>query len=92
MKSAQLTAIGPAENVVKCIDVADPGAPGEGEILVDIVACSINPADILMIAECFVKKAVFFQDYAHLLPVESPEKVVDEIILFVNDLNTREKE
>ena len=37
-------------------------------------------------------KAVFFQDYAHLLPVESPEKVVDEIILFVNDLNTRKKE
>ena len=49
MKSAQLTAIGPAENVVKCIDVADPGSPGKGEVLVDIVACSINPADILMI-------------------------------------------
>ena len=49
MKSAQLTAIGAAESVVKCIDVPDPGAPGEGEVLVDIVACSINPADILMI-------------------------------------------
>ena len=49
MKSAQLSAIGPAENVVKCIDVPDPGAPGEGEVLVDIVACSINPADILLI-------------------------------------------
>ncbi len=49
MKSAQLTAIGPAENVVKCIDVPDPGAPGKGEVLVDMVACSINPADILMI-------------------------------------------
>ena len=49
MKSAQLSAIGPAEKVVKCIDVADPGAPGKGEVLVDIVACSINPADILMI-------------------------------------------
>jgi NADPH:quinone reductase-like Zn-dependent oxidoreductase len=49
MKSAQLTAIGPAESVVKCIDVADPEAPGKGEVLVDIVACSINPADILMI-------------------------------------------
>ena len=49
MKSAQLTAIGPAEKVVKCIDVAAAGAPGEGEVLVDIVACSINPADILMI-------------------------------------------
>ncbi|MGD8475711.1 MAG: zinc-dependent alcohol dehydrogenase family protein [Burkholderiales bacterium] len=49
MKSAQLTAIGPAENVVKCIDSANPGKPGKGEVLVDIVACSINPADILMI-------------------------------------------
>ncbi|UCD69571.1 MAG: zinc-dependent alcohol dehydrogenase family protein [Betaproteobacteria bacterium] len=49
MKSAQLTAIGPAENVVKCVDVPDPGAPGEGEVLVDIAACSINPADILLI-------------------------------------------
>jgi pimeloyl-ACP methyl ester carboxylesterase len=37
-------------------------------------------------------KAVFFQDHAHSLTVESPEKVVDEIILFVNDLNTRKKE
>ncbi len=48
MKSAQLTAIGPAETVVHCIDVLDPGAPGEGEVLVEVVACSINPADILM--------------------------------------------
>ncbi len=48
MKSAQLTAIGPAETVVKCIDVLDPGAPGDGEVLVEVVACSINPADVLM--------------------------------------------
>lgn len=49
MKAAQLTAIGPAEKVVECIDVPDPEAPGDGEVLVDIVACSINPADILLI-------------------------------------------
>ncbi len=49
MKVAQLSAIGPAEKVVRCIEAADPGAPGAGEVLVDIVACSINPADILMI-------------------------------------------
>ncbi len=49
MKSAQLTAIGPAQTVVECIEVPNPGAPGKGEVLVDIVACSINPADILMI-------------------------------------------
>jgi pimeloyl-ACP methyl ester carboxylesterase len=34
-------------------------------------------------------KAVFFQDYAHSLSLEGPEKVADEIILFVNELNTR---
>jgi NADPH:quinone reductase-like Zn-dependent oxidoreductase len=49
MRSAQLTAIGPAQTVVECIEAPDPGAPGEGEVLVDIVACSINPADVLMI-------------------------------------------
>ncbi len=49
MKSVQLSAVGPAEKVVKCIDVPDPGAPDKGEVLVDIVACSINPADILLI-------------------------------------------
>ncbi len=49
MKSAQLTAIGAAEKTVKCIDVSDPGSPGKGEVLVDMIACSINPADILMI-------------------------------------------
>ncbi len=49
MRSAQLTAIGPAEDVVACIEVPDPTAPGDGEVVVDVVACSINPADILMI-------------------------------------------
>ena len=56
MKSAELTAIGPAEKVVRCIDVPDPGAPGAGEVLVDVVACSINPADILMIEGNYATK------------------------------------
>jgi trans-2-enoyl-CoA reductase len=49
MRSAQLSAIGPAEKTVRCIEVPDPGPPGAGEVLVDVVACSINPADILTI-------------------------------------------
>jgi len=56
MKSAQLSAIGPAENSVRCIDVPDPGAPGAGEVLVDVVACSINPADILIIEGKYATK------------------------------------
>jgi len=49
MKSALLTAIGPAEAVVRCVEVPDLGDPGSGEVLVDVHACSINPADILLI-------------------------------------------
>ena len=56
MKAVELTAIGPAEQVVCCIDVADPGAPGAGEVLIDVVACSINPADILMIEGKYATK------------------------------------
>jgi trans-2-enoyl-CoA reductase len=56
MKSAELTAIGPAEQVVRCIDVPDPGAPGAGEVVVDIMACSINPADILLIEGNYATK------------------------------------
>jgi NADPH:quinone reductase-like Zn-dependent oxidoreductase len=56
MKAAELTAIGPAENVVRCIDVDDPGEPGDGEVVVDIVACSINPADILLIEGNYATK------------------------------------
>lgn len=56
MKSAELTAIGPAEKTVRCVEVPDPGAPAAGEVLVDIVACSINPADILMIEGNYATK------------------------------------
>jgi len=56
MKAAELTAIGPAEQVVRCIDVPDPGAPDAGEVVVDIAACSINPADILLIEGNYATK------------------------------------
>ena len=56
MKSAELTTIGLAEKVVCCIDVPDPGVPGEGEVLVDVVACSINPADIMVIEGNYATK------------------------------------
>lgn len=47
MKVAELTAIGPAEKAVHCIEVVDPPAPAWGEATVELIACSINPADIL---------------------------------------------
>ena len=49
MKIAEVTTIGPAEDVVRCVEVADIGAPGPGEVAVDMLACPINPADILQI-------------------------------------------
>ena len=49
MKIAELTAIGPAEQVVHCVEVPDIGAPRPGEVAVDMLACPINPADILQI-------------------------------------------
>jgi mitochondrial enoyl-[acyl-carrier protein] reductase / trans-2-enoyl-CoA reductase len=56
MKAGQLSAIGPAEKTVHCIEVPDPGPPGAGEVLVDVVACSINPADILTIEGNYASK------------------------------------
>lgn len=47
MKAAELTSIGPAEKVVVCKDVPDAHAPGKGEATIELIACSINPADIL---------------------------------------------
>jgi NADPH:quinone reductase-like Zn-dependent oxidoreductase len=49
MLAAELTAIGPAHDVVVARDVAEPGSPAAGRIVVRVEACSINPADILLI-------------------------------------------
>lgn len=49
MLAAELTAIGPAHEVVKAVEVDEPGAPGVDEIVVRLSACSINPADLLLI-------------------------------------------
>lgn len=49
MLAAELTAIGPAHEVVKAVEVDEPGAPKGDEIVVRLSACSINPADLLLI-------------------------------------------
>lgn len=48
-----------------------------------------NPLDQAIISAMSIpgSKAVFFEDYGHGLSIESPEKVADEIIMFINDLN-----
>lgn len=49
MLAAELTAIGPAHDVVRTIEIDEPAAPAADEIVVRISACSINPADLLLI-------------------------------------------
>lgn len=46
MKQVQLAAYGVPEQVVRCNEVPDVGAPGRGEVVFDVLAFPINPADI----------------------------------------------
>jgi NADPH:quinone reductase-like Zn-dependent oxidoreductase len=48
VKQAVLERYGPPEEGVRCVDVADVGAPGPGEVVFDVIAFPINPADISM--------------------------------------------
>lgn len=38
---------GKAHDVVEIVELPDPGAPGEGEVVVDVEASPINPSDLL---------------------------------------------
>ena len=49
MKVIQFNAYGPPDQVCECVEVDDVGAPGDGEVVVEIMASVINPADLLMI-------------------------------------------
>jgi len=62
MLAAELTAIGPAHEVVQAREVDDPGMPGPGRLVIRVEACSINPADLLLIEG----------KYANVPPVPSP--------------------
>lgn len=47
VKAVRYSAFGRPWDVAELIDLPDPGAPGEGEVLLDVEACPINPADLL---------------------------------------------
>jgi trans-2-enoyl-CoA reductase len=49
MKVVQFSRFGPPQDVVECVEAADPPAPAEDEVALDVVAFPINPADMLMI-------------------------------------------
>jgi mitochondrial enoyl-[acyl-carrier protein] reductase / trans-2-enoyl-CoA reductase len=48
MKQAVLEKYGQPEDVVRCVDGPDVGAPGPGEVVFDVLAFPINPADVSM--------------------------------------------
>jgi mitochondrial enoyl-[acyl-carrier protein] reductase / trans-2-enoyl-CoA reductase len=49
MKRVDIAAYGVPEEVASCVEVADVGAPGPGELVFDVLAFPINPADLSMI-------------------------------------------
>ena len=57
MKIAQFSNYGKPDEVIDCIDVPDLDNPGENEVLIDVLACPINPADVLNIEGKYGVKA-----------------------------------
>lgn len=49
MKVVQFPRFGRPEDVVECIEVDDPPAPAADEVVLDVLAFPINPADLLTI-------------------------------------------
>lgn len=47
MQAVQFSRLGFAPDVAELIEVPDPGPPGEGEVVLDILAAPINPANLL---------------------------------------------
>jgi NADPH:quinone reductase-like Zn-dependent oxidoreductase len=47
MKAVRFSRFGPAHEVAELVDVEEPGAPGPGEVLLELERSSINPADLL---------------------------------------------
>src|SRR5258705_9299481 len=48
MKQILLEQYGSPEDAVRCREVPDPGAPAAGEVVFDVLAFPINPADLSM--------------------------------------------
>lgn len=56
MKIVQFNAFGKAHEVADAVDADEPGAPGEGEVLVEVEAFPINPVDLLTIAGTYASR------------------------------------
>ena len=49
MKQVQFAAFGTPHEVAACVEVPDVGAPGPDEVVIEVEAFPINPADLLTI-------------------------------------------
>lgn len=47
VKAIRYSRFGKAHEVAEIVDLPDPGQPGEGEVVIDVEAAPINPADLL---------------------------------------------
>ncbi len=47
MRAVLIPRFGPAVDVAEVVDLPDPGPPGPGQVLLDILASPINPSDFL---------------------------------------------
>jgi len=56
MKFAQLNAFDVPSQAVDCVEGKEPGAPEAGEVLVEMLACPINPAELLIIEGKYASK------------------------------------
>ncbi|HSS63828.1 MAG TPA: zinc-dependent alcohol dehydrogenase family protein [Gammaproteobacteria bacterium] len=56
MKIVQFKSFGKGHEVANVVEVDDPGAPGDGEVLVDVEAFPINPVDLLTIAGTYASR------------------------------------
>ena len=56
MKFAQLNAFDVPSQAVDCVEGKEPGAPEAGEVLVEMLACPINPAELLIIEGRYASK------------------------------------
>ena len=49
MKKAIIEGFGNPRDVIRCVEAPDPGAPGPDEVVFDVLAHPINPADLALL-------------------------------------------
>lgn len=59
MKVAQFSEFGQPEEVISCVDADDPGDPGSGEVVIQMDAFPINPADLLTLRGQYPSRCTF---------------------------------